>query len=198
MEDHELLCVLEGVNSMSDRNCGLTLHHMIQRVLHFLFVCGIKGRCCFVQEKNMRLSEDSPCNGYSLFLSSWDVWTFHSNILIKPFAIKFLLFSFFFLILFIIITFLLLLFLFLRLFLGFYFFNYIIFRVEIRFICCCNDFFFGYISLVIFDVLSNSIIEKDRFLTHNSQTGSQMMNIIIFDILSIKNYFSLIWIIKSL
>jgi len=60
------------------------------------------------------------------------------------------------------------------------------------------DFLFSSVIFIVFDILTKRSVEKYRLLTHNSQFTAQIMNIIIFDVLSIDCDFALIWKIKAL
>ena len=54
------------------------------------------------------------------------------------------------------------------------------------------------IEPVVLDVLANCVVEKNRFLTDNSKTGSQVVDVEIPDVDSIDGYLSFIRVVEPL
>ena len=127
--------------------------------------------------------------------------TLDSHILFKTCSIGLFLVSLFFFP----FIFFLLIFLFLLLFLFFIFtfviiynFNGLFLRIEVGLISCIHNFLTSCSFKIVLNILSNSAVEKCRLLTDHTQTCSQVMNVIILEVDSIKSNLTFIRIIKSL
>jgi hypothetical protein len=70
LEHEDLTALLNGAHSMSNDDGGATLHSILQGHLNLLLRVLIECRGGFIQQKDLRLSDDGSCNGDSLLLSS--------------------------------------------------------------------------------------------------------------------------------
>ena len=126
----------------------------------------------------MGVSKDCSGNGNSLFLTSGDMRPFNANISVKPFSLL----------------------------LFFLFFPNTSFKFlptfnkgkGIGFGSCISDFLFGSISFVISDILSKRCVKEDWFLTDNTKSTSEIVNIKIFDVDTVDSNLALGGKIESL
>ena len=72
--------VIDGGESVGDDDGGAALTGLVQCLLHNLLTLCVQGRGGLVQEKNSRVSYQSPGNGDALLLSSTQLSPLGSNI----------------------------------------------------------------------------------------------------------------------
>mmetsp|Transcript_3616 Transcript_3616/g.3701 ORF Transcript_3616/g.3701 Transcript_3616/m.3701 type:complete len:265 (+) Transcript_3616:265-1059(+) len=74
--DHNLIGPLNRAQSMRHNNRRPSNHRPIDRFLHQMLRFGIERRCCFVQEEETAVGDESAGDGNSLFLASGE---FHAS-----------------------------------------------------------------------------------------------------------------------
>jgi len=190
MEYEYLIGVSDSVDSVSNSHTSLTCHHSVQRLLNFLLVLAVESWSCFVQKKNIRMAKDHSCNGYSLLLTSWNMWALDTHIFVETCAVNLFLFpinliTFFFLLL-------------LDLDRREVPFKLLSFWVEVTFDSSSHNFFLGCFESVVLDVFSDSVVEKSWLLADHTKTGSQVVDIIFFNVNAINQDLSFVRIIESL
>lgn len=60
-------------------------------------------------------------------------------------------------------------------------------REGIRLFSCLSDFFFRCFYAIIFDILSERCIEKDWFLTDYSELTSEVVDVVVLEVDSVKS-----------
>jgi len=74
VEADDEIGILDGGESVSNHDDSLALasvsENFVESLLHLMLRLSIKGTRCFIQEENLRLSDECSCNGYSLLLTT--------------------------------------------------------------------------------------------------------------------------------
>ena len=72
LNDNNLICIFNCWQSMRNHHYRLLacFDQLVKCLLDLVFTLSIKSRCCFIKEKDFRFPYKSPCDCYSLFLSS--------------------------------------------------------------------------------------------------------------------------------
>ena len=83
--DKEDVTVSNRTEAMSDHDRSSSFHSSVESLLHDFLTLLIQGRCCFIQNEDLWLLDQSPCNGYSLLLASGKFATLQATVLLEAF-----------------------------------------------------------------------------------------------------------------
>ncbi len=74
------ISIIDGGEAMSNDNAGSSYPGFVKSLLHDLLTLSVKSRSSFIQEKDLRVSNESPSNGNTLFLSTAELSSLGSHI----------------------------------------------------------------------------------------------------------------------
>ena len=69
MQYANLVCMLDGTQSVGYSHGGTGLHQFLQGILNQTLAFGIQSRCCFVEDEDRRILEDGTGDAYTLALT---------------------------------------------------------------------------------------------------------------------------------
>ena len=69
LHHQDQICILDSRKSVGDNKAGSALHQVIHGLLDLHLGSGIYGRCGLIQDQNLIVRQDRPCNGEQLLLA---------------------------------------------------------------------------------------------------------------------------------
>ncbi len=73
LEDENFISLLNGGEAVGNDKAGPTFHQSTHGLLYQEFQPGINRGGCFIQNQNLRVSQEGPSNGQKLLLTQGDV-----------------------------------------------------------------------------------------------------------------------------
>jgi hypothetical protein len=178
MEDHDLVGVADRVNTMGNRYARLVSHDSVEGVLNFLFVGAVKSGGGFVEKQQAGLAQDDPRDGHSLLLSAGDVGALDSDILVEASPV---------------VTFLVA-----SLLDSGISFDFLDFGVEVALVGSGDHFLPGGVEAIVDDIFFDAVVEEHRFLADHSHAGSQVVDVVVFDVYAIDEDLPHVGVVEAL